>query len=182
MTDGTVSDDPSNDFNTAVGTCDFSDFPVSLSGCTGITWHVVPVPVGTAYTRISLFDDFTDGNDDLDLNVYDPNFNFVGGSGSATSAEQVDILLPAASYYNVAVHGWQTDGVDSNYKLFDWSVSATPGGNLSVDSAPAAAVSGSTETINVSWSSVPTGKNLGAVSHSDCGGIIDLTVVSVEVD
>ena len=106
----------------------------------------------------------------------------MGGSGSGTSAEQVDILLPVDTYYNVAVHGWQTDGADSNYTLFDWSVSLTPGGNMSVDSAPPSAVSGSTGTVDVSWSGVPSGKHLGGVTHSDGGGVIDLTAVSVEVD
>jgi subtilisin family serine protease len=182
MTAGNVEDDPTNDFDTAWGTCDSSDYPNSLFDCTGITWHVVTVPAGTGYTRISLFDEYTDGNDDLDLNVYDSGFVFVGGSGSGTSAEQVDILLPADTTYNVAVHGWQTDGPDANYTLFDWSVSATPGGNMSVDSAPASALAGTTGTVDVSWSGVPSGKQLGAVSHSDGGGIIDLTLVSVEVD
>lgn len=182
MTAGNVDDDPTNDIDGALDSCDFSDFPNSLFDCTGLTFHEITVPAGTAYTRFALFDDFTDGNDDLDLYVWDSGWSQVGGSGSGTSAEQVDLLLPADTLYHVGVHGWQTDGADSNYTLFDWSVSATPGGNMSVDSAPASAVSGTTGTVDVSWSGVPSGKHLGAVSHSDGGGIIDLTVVSVEVD
>lgn len=177
---GSVDDDPTNNINDALGTCDFgAPFPFP---CTGLTWHAVSVPAGTAYTRFSLFDAYTDGNDDLDLYVWDSGFGFQGQSGSGTSAEEVNIVLPSDTIYLVAVHGWQTDGADSNYTLFDWSVSATPGGNMSVDSAPASAVLGTTGTVDVSWSGVPSGKNLGAVSHSDGGGIIDLTVVSVEVD
>jgi len=177
---GNVMDDPENDINAALASCDFNaPFPFP---CTGITWHVVSVPAGTALTRISLFDEYTDGDDDLDLYVWDSGFSFVGDSGFGTSAEQVDILFPADTLYVVAVHGWQTDGPDSNYSLFDWSVSATPGGSLSLDSAPAAATSGSTESVEVSWAGLAGGmKYLGAVSHSD-GGLIGLTVIRVETD
>ena len=81
------------------------------------------------------------------------------------------------------MHGWQTDGPDSNYTLFDWSVSATPGGNLSVDSAPASATLGAMGTVDISWAGAAAGtKHLGAISHSDSGGVIDLTVISVDTD
>jgi len=172
-TDGNVVDDPANDINTALATG------------VGVTIEVVIVPPGTAHTRVSLFDDYTDGADDLDLYVFGPDsagFPFQGGSGSFTSAEQVDLAFPAPGVYLVAVHGWQTDGPDANYTLFDWSVSATPGGNLSVDAAPGSATLGQTETVEVSWGGAATGtKHLGAVSHSD-GGLLGLTLISVETD
>ena len=151
-----------------------------------MTFEVVVVPAGTALTRISLFDDYTDGDDDLDLYVFGPDtagFPFQGSSGSGTSAEQVDLVLPAPGVYFAVVHGWQTDGPDANYTLFDWSVSATPGGNLSVDSAPASATLGATEAVNINWSGAAGGtKHLGAISHADGGGLIDLTAVSVDTD
>ena len=103
--EGNVVDDPANDINTALATG------------VGVTFHTVSVPAGTAYTRISLFDEYTDGDDDLDLYVFTSAGAFVGGSGSGTSAEQVDLLLPAADDYIVVVHGWQTDGADSNYAV-----------------------------------------------------------------
>ena len=172
--DGNVVDDPANDINEALG-----------SGV-GVTFEVVVVPAGTALTRISLFDDYTDGDDDLDLYVFGPDtagFPFQGSSGSGTSAEQVDLVLPAPGVYFAVVHGWQTDGPDANYTLFDWSVSATPGGNLSVDSAPASATLGATEAVNINWSGAAGGtKHLGAISHADGGGLIDLTAVSVDTD
>jgi hypothetical protein len=130
-----------------------------------------------------LFDDYTDGNDDLDLYVWNSGWTQVGGSGSGTSAEQVDLVFPGDTTYHVGVHGWQTDGADSNYTLFDWSVSATPGGNLSVDSAPPSATQGTTGTVDISWAGLAAGtKHLGAVGHSDGGGLIDLTAVSVDTD
>lgn len=175
LTPGSVVDDPANDINTALATL------------VGVTFHGVVVPPGTAQARFSLFDDYTDGNDDLDLYVFGPGGGFVGGSGSGTSAEEVNAVFPAPGVYTVVVHGWQTDGPDANYTLFDWSVPGTPGVGtylLTIDSAPATAVLGSSGTVDVSWdvSSDPatTGrKYLGAISHSD-GGLIGLTVVEIE--
>jgi subtilisin family serine protease len=183
---GSVDDDPANDINTALGTCDFGSFPFA---CTGITWHLVFVPPAPAHTRISLFDAYTDGNDDLDLYVWDAGFGFVGSSGSGTSAEQVDIALPSSPFYFVAVHGWQTDGPDANYVLFDWSVPGTPGGTypLIIDSAPGSASVAVTDSIEFSWdvsgdSATSGRKYLGAISHSDAGGVIGLTLVNVDDD
>ena len=58
---------------------------------TGRPGHDAPLhkrPCGQAHARFSLFDDYTDGNDDLDLYVYYPNGSFAGGSGSGTSANR----------------------------------------------------------------------------------------------
>ncbi len=177
LTEGNVVDDPANDINTALG-----------SGV-GVTQHVIEVPEGTALTRISLFDDYTDGDDDLDLYVFGPDsagFPFVGGSGSGTSAEEVNLLFPEPGLYIVVVHGWQTDGADANYTLFDWSVSATPadGSNVSDLSvtSPSSAVLGDSGTVEASWSGLDTGtKYLGAVSYSD-PNLFGLTVVAVDTD
>jgi len=169
--DGNVVDDPANDINTALATG------------VGVTFEFVSVPAGTAFTRFSLFDEYTDGDDDLDLYVFYETGAFVGSSGSGTSAEQVDVLFPLAGTYTVAVHGWQTDGPDANYTLFDWSVSATPGGSLMLDSAPASATLGATESIDLSWAGLGVDmKYLGAVSHSDAGGVIGLTLINVSTD
>ena len=169
-----VVDDPANDINTALATGE------------GITVEVFEVPDGTAYTRVALFDDYTDGEDDLDLYVFTEAGAFVAGSGAGTSAEEVNMVLPAAGTYLAVVHGWQTDGADAEYTLFDWSVSATPadGSNatdLSV-TAPDAAVLGDTGTVSVSWSSLDADtKYLGAVSYTD-SALFGLTVVSVDTD
>ncbi len=172
----TVVDDPTNDINTA------------LSTGVGVNFEFVEVPEGTAFTRIALFDDYTDGDDDLDLYVFGPasaGYPFVGGSGSPTSAEQVDLTAPAAGTYLVAVHGWQTDGPDAEYTLFDWSISADPAdddGSLVVD-APTEAVLGATGEVTASWDGLSDGtKYLGAVSYSDGDGVFGLTLVAVDTD
>jgi hypothetical protein len=163
---GNVVDDPANDINTALG-----------SGV-GISFHFVDVPAGTDVARFSLFDEDTDGNDDLDLYIFDPGFAFVGGSGSPTSNEQVDLLFPAAGTYLAVVHGWQTDGPDANYMLSSWAFGPDVG-NMTV-TAPGAAVLGPAG-VTVEWSGLGAGtRYLGAVSHSDGGGLIGLTTILID--
>jgi len=178
MTPGTVDDDPSNNINAALDTCDFSTFPFE---CTGVTWHAVSVPVGTEHLRISLFDDYTDGADDLDLYVFDSAFAFVGGSGGGTSEEEVNIPSPADPTYFVAVHGWQTDGPDANYTLFDWSVPAADAGNTTVTTSTDTATLGGTAEVTVAWSGLTADtKYLGAVAYN--GGAHGLTLIRVDTD
>jgi hypothetical protein len=170
-TAGTVVDDPANDIN------------VALETEVGITVHEVAVPAGTEYARFSLFDDYTDGADDLDLYVFGPGpgFPFAGGSGSGTSEEEVSIDEPAAGTYMVIVHGWQTDGPDANYTLFSWNVPAVDSGNMTVTSSAPSAVLGETATISVDWTGLEAGtKFLGAVAYN--GGALEQTVIRVDTD
>ena len=100
---------------------------------------------------------------------------------------EVNLLFPEPGVYLAVVHGWQTDGPDANYTLFDWSVSATPadGSNVSDLSltAPTAAAIGSGGTVTASWDGLTTGtKYLGAVSYTDDSGLFGLTVVGVATD
>ena len=172
--EGTVADDPDNDINTSL-----------VPPFQGVTFHEVVVPPGTLHTRVSLFDEYTDGNDDLDLYLLDGAGDFAGVSGSGTSAEQIDVRNPEPGTYTAVVHGWQTDGPTANYTLFDWSVPADPAvvpNTLLITSAPTAAVVGRTATIRYSWSGLVNNKYLGAVSHNRGADRIDATLVSVDND
>ena len=181
-TPGTVVDDPANNIN------------VALASGVGITTHTVNVPAGTPLARFSLFDEFTDGADDLDLYVFGPvpadpadPVPFAGGSGTATSEEQVDLLSPAAGDYIVVVHGFETDGPDSNYTLFNWIVPSTPAdGSGATDlsiTAPGAAVLGTSGTVTVNWDGLAADqKYLGGVSYHDGVGQIGFTTVTVNTD
>jgi len=81
----------------------------------------------------------------------------------------------------VYVHGWQAPGGDSDYSLSSWVISATPGGSLTLDAAPQAAVLGETGTVAVSWRGLTAGTPyLGAVSHSNANGLIGLTLVEID--
>ncbi len=162
--EGNVPDDPGDSFE---------------PGGPGTISYDVAIPAGTAYARFALFDDFTDGNDDLDLYVYRGS-TLVGASGSGTSTEEVNLVLPAADTYTVWVHGWQTDGPDSDFTLFSWQIGLVDdAGNMTV-TAPTSAVTAETGAIDVSWTGLdPAQKYLGAVSHSGPSGLLGLTVVAI---
>ncbi len=172
--EGNVVDDPANDINTALATG------------VGVTFHEVEIGADytgdVAFARFALFDDFTDGQDDLDLYVFDPNGSFVGSSGGGSSAERVDLLFPAPGVYIVAVHGFTTDGPDSNYTLFSWDFGLVDDrGNAVVDAPDSASIGDA--TINVSWSGLNAGsKYLGAVSHTGPDGLLGLTLIDVSAE
>ena len=141
--------------------------------------HSVVVPVNTTYARFQLFDEFTDGNDDIDLCVY-RGATLVGSSGSGTSAEVVSVVNPTAATYTVVVHGWGTDGPDAQYTLFYWLLGNTAAGNMNV-TAPAAAVIGTTGTVNLTFSGLaPATKYLGSVAYSGTAGLPNPTIVRVD--
>ncbi len=127
-----------------------------------------------------MFDDFTDGADDLDLCVFMGTIQ-VGSSGSGTSAEEVNLLNPAAGEYTVVVHGWGTDGPDANFTLFHWLLGDTAAGNMTV-SAPASAVTGTTGEITLTFSDLlPATKYLGSVVYSGPIALPNPTIVRVDV-
>lgn len=177
-TAATVEDDPANNINTA------------LSTGVGVNFHAVQVITGTQYARFSLFDDYTDGDDDLDLYVFDPNGNFVGSSTTPTAEEEVNLVAPSpGGTYTVVVHGWQTDGPDANYTLFDWALGGADAGNMTV-TAPSSATLGATAGVTVDWAGLTTDKKyLGSVTYHDVAspssyndGLIDFTIVRIDTD
>jgi hypothetical protein len=136
---------------------------------------------GAAFFRIAIPPEATEANADLDVYVFDPNGDLVASSTLGGTDELVDIFQPADGAWSVFVHGWAAPGGDSDYDMYSWVISATPGGNLVVDSAPTSATSGVTETINVSWTSATAGQwHLGAVSHTGDVGLMGLTLVNVD--
>ena len=136
---------------------------------------------GAALLRVAIPPDATETNADLDVYVFDPGNHLVAQSTLGGTDEEVTIENPADGAWTVYVHGWATPGGDSDYDMYSWVISATPGGNLSVDSAPTSATIGTTGTVDVSWSPATAGQwHLGAVSHSDSGGIFGLTLVEVD--
>ncbi len=163
---GTVMDDPGNSFT---------------QGGPGTVSFDVVVPVGTTHARFSLFDDFTDGNDDLDLYVYRVSTNaLVGSSGGGTSAEEVNLLNPAADTYRVWVHAFGTDGPDANFTLFAWVLGSSAAGNMAM-TAPASAVLGTTGNIELIFSSLSAGtRYMGSVAYSGTPGLPNPTIVRVD--
>ncbi len=165
---GNVVDDPLDTFNSAAPTAGL-----------GFTAHTVSVPAGTLVARFAMFDDFTDGNDDVDIWVANPAGVVQFVSAGATSAEAVTVINPAVGNWTVYVHGFATDGPDANYTLFNWNVSANLGN--STVSFPATATIGGTGTVIYNWSGLaPSTKYLGALRHLDGAVERVRTVVFVE--
>ena len=171
---GFVDDDPTNNF--------------SFRFDNGVTAHGITVPPNQLYLRVSLFDEFTDGNDDLDLFLfYCPNNQCtqIAESGGLTSDEEINVILPDAGPYVVLVHGFETDqvagGPGANYSLFTWSFGLVDDvGNLGV-TAPTSVAVGDRLDLDIDWASLdPNMRYLGAVSHSTPQGLYSLTIVNVD--
>ncbi len=154
----------------------------------GVTAHTINVPANQLYLRVALFDEFTDGADDLDLYLYYcPNNQCtqVGQSGSLTSNEQIDLAFPEPGNYLALVHGFQTDqaagGPGANYTLFTWSFgSDDDAGNLTV-TAPQSVAAGDHLDLPVSWSQLAAGERyIGGISHTTPDGLYSLTIVNVQ--
>jgi subtilisin family serine protease len=163
ITAGTVADDPSNG-------------PCSLSTPNAVLVPVA-VPAGTTYARFSLFDADVNAGSDIDLCVFNSGGSQVGASGSGTSAEQVNLLNPAAGNYTVVVQGYAVAG-SSPFKLHAWLVGAATG-NMAV-SAPAAAAVGASGPVSLTFSGLTPGeKYLGSVAYGGAAGMPNPTIVSV---
>lgn len=165
VTSDTVVQDPDQNFDPNDGFSNLHQFNLS----------------GAAYFRIAMPPEATEANADLDIFVFNPGGSLVASSTNGGTDEQIDIANPADGTWSVFVHGWQAPGGDSDYDMYSWAISATPGGNLNVDSAPTSATVGANETVDISWNGATAGQwHLGAVSHSDAGGVIGLTLVEVD--
>jgi subtilisin family serine protease len=140
---------------------------------------LISFPVtGAALVRWSMA---VPGADDIDLFLEDSAGNIIAASTNGGTDESIELVLPPDDTYTMVVHGWSVPNQPLPYTLNFWNVPAAPGGgSLSIDSAPASATIGTTGTIDYSWSGLTGGvEYLGAVSHSDAGGIIGLTLVEI---
>ena len=166
VTSDNVVQDPDQNFDPTDGYSNRHDFALS----------------GAALFRIAMPPEaVSDPAIDLDIFVFDPSGQLVATSTNGGTDELIDLVLPENGVWSVYVHGWQTAGPSADYDMYTWQISATPGGNMTVDSAPTAATVGATETIDVSWSGATAGQwHLGAVSHTGDTGLMGLTLVEVD--
>jgi subtilisin family serine protease len=164
VTAGTVADDPT-DGSCSLATPNAQLIPVSIDA-------------GTTYARFGLFDADVKAGSDLDLCVF-RGTALVGSSGSATSAEQVNLLNPAAGDYTVVVQGWGVDGT-SPYKLHTWLLGSAAAGTMTV-AAPTAASMGQAGEISLALSGLTSGRWLGSVAYSGADGMPNPTIVRVDV-
>ena len=131
--------------------------------------------------RIAIPPEATEANADLDVYVYGPADTLVGSSTLGGTDEQVTLQDPANGTYTVYVHGWQAPGGDSSYTMYSWQISNTPGGNMSIGSAPTSASNGAVGTIQVNWAGATAGQwHLGAVSHHEGSTTLGRTLIEVD--
>jgi hypothetical protein len=164
VTSGIVADDPTD------STCSLTSPNAKLIPVT--------IPAGITYARFSLFDaDVTPGSD-IDLCVFQGS-TLVGSSGSGTSAEEVNLVAPAAGTYRVVVQGWGVAG-SSPFKLHTWLLGSTAAGNTTI-SAPSTAAIGATGTVTLSFSGLaPATRYLGSVVYAGASGMPSPTIVRVD--
>lgn len=164
VTAGSVADDPTD------GTCSLTSPNAQLIP--------VIIPAGTTYARFALFDADVSPGADIDLCVF-RGTTLAGSSGSGTSAEEVNLLNPAADTYTVVVQGWGVNGT-SPFKLHTWLLGSADAGNMTV-TAPASAVTGASGTIGLSFSGLAAGtKYLGSVAYDGATGMPNPTIVRVD--
>ncbi|MGH7128762.1 MAG: hypothetical protein ACREIV_09340, partial [Planctomycetaceae bacterium] len=155
----------------------------------GVSVHAVTVRPDQAYARFALFDELTDGEDDLDLYVFycpgGTNCAKIGESGEATSREQVDVLLPGPGLYEVFVHGFDTDevagGPGAQYTLLAWEFGLVDDRGNMAATAPTFVNAGTTGNVAVSWSGLSPGTiYLGGISHNTPQGLVAITIVTIQ--
>lgn len=170
---GSVAEDPNRSFTFRAGN--------------GVSVHTLDLGANHAYLRFALFDEFTGGDDDLDMYVrYCPSLDScrkIAESGEATSREQVNVLLPPPGRYEVFIHGFDTENpAGTAYTLFTWFFGLNDDrGNLAV-TAPGAVDAGSTSDLTLTWSALtPNTRYLGGLSHTTPNGLAALTIVNIGV-
>jgi subtilisin family serine protease len=161
-----VLQDPDQSFDPADGFSNQHDFNLSGAGLLRIAMPPESV---------------TDPNVDIDIFVFDPNGTLVASSTAGGTNELVDIVFPMDGIWSVYVHGWSVPGGNTDYDMYSWVISTTPGGNLNIDSAPASAQIGNTDTVDISWTGAAAGQwHLGAISHTGDTGFLMGTLIEVD--
>jgi subtilisin family serine protease len=165
---GNVLQDPNQTFapsDVAAGGADVYEFPLN----------------GAAVFRIAMPPEAAEAESDIDIFVANPAGNVVASSTAGGTDELITINNPANGTWKVYVHGWLAPGGDSDYTMYSWVISATPGGSLVITDAPAAATAGTAAEIDLSWTGATAGQwHFGAVSHNGPSGVMGRTLVQID--
>jgi subtilisin family serine protease len=155
----------------------------------GVNAHYFNLSPGELFLRVALFDELTDGADDLDLYLFHcptPTSCIQAGvSGSFTADEEINLVFPEAGLYAALVHGFETDqivgGPGAVYELFAWSLG--PGddaGNLRI-ATPATVNEGDRLDFGYDFGPLAPGtRYLGALAHNTPLGRFYLSLITVD--
>lgn len=167
VTSDTVPQDVNQSFNP-------SDVPA------GADLHTFTLS-GAAVFRIAMPPGSAEAGADIDIYVYNSSNMQVASSTAGGTDELITINNPVDGDWKVYVHGWLAPGGSSEYTMYSWVISATPGGSLTIVSAPTSAVIGTVGTVEVSWTGATDGQwHFGAVSHVGPTGVLSRTLVEVD--
>ena len=151
------------------------------------------------YMRIAMFDELTDGDDDLDIYLFYCN-DLYADDPTATTACDEDLLYEVGysnndrtsnelieldgfnlqpGTYLIDVHGYDTDdeigGPGAEFRLYVWSFGTTANvydannKELNITGNPSVAVGGTAVNLTASWQNLTDGLWLGGISHSEDG-------------
>jgi subtilisin family serine protease len=115
---------------------------------------------------------------DIDLYLFYGD-DIVAQSTAGGTHELIELKDPLDGVYTMAVHGWQVGDTPIEFTLDQWIV-PDEGGSLTITDAPAGAVVGATDTVEVAWTGAPTGRSVGAVTHRNGDVITGITTVTVD--
>lgn len=136
---------------------------------------------GVAFFKVAMPPEAVPAEVDIDIYVFDPSGALAAQSTLGGTNELIEIANPEDGTWTVYVHGWQTVTPTTDYLMYSWAISATPGGNMTVDAAPTSATIGTTGQVDVSWIGATAGEwHLGAVSHTGDAGVMGVTLVDVD--
>ncbi len=154
----------------------------------GVTAHLIDVPADQIYLRFEMYDELTDGNDDLDMYIYycpdNVNCTKIGQSGEPTSREQFNVILPGAGRYAVLVHGFETDNVAGGpgavYQLLGWAIGLIDDQGNMTATAPGFVNAGTTTNVDVDWNNLESNTiYLGGISHNTPQGLVAITIITI---
>lgn len=142
--------------------------------------YPVTVPAGAIVARFELNDGDVNPGDDHDMGLLAPDGTFVY-SGNDGSNEAVQIINPAAGSYKVCVVAYGGNANPMSHKLSSWVVSAADASSSLNVLLPGTVYAGSTATVGVAWSGLPTGgRYVGGFQLKDLAGVVQSgTVVRV---
>jgi hypothetical protein len=106
----------------------------------------------------------------------------VGSSTGGTAQEQVDLVNPVAGSYDVYVDLFALGAGTTEQAVseFDWVLSSTSAGNLTVTPASVATTVGKATSLTATWSGLTAGtRYLGKLSYGDGTSTLGSTDVRI---
>ncbi len=146
----------------------------------GVSVQTVTVPEGTKLARVATFSSDYGPGADLDLFAYDKDDKQVGGSGSETATEAINLPGPGTYKVYVVQFTLPTGSTDQVVKLHTFLVGSTAAGNLKVSPPSAKVQIGVPTTVKLDWTGLTTGLHyLGYVEFGDGTNAYSKTIVGI---